>query len=53
MMRRYGVGAWLVVFALVATFVDEPKASFDAAVDTFQAVGEFGGTLITDFRSGE
>ncbi|MGB5759614.1 MAG: hypothetical protein WBM50_22055 [Acidimicrobiales bacterium] len=51
MRRRNGLGFWAVVIALFATFVAEPTASLDVAGQVFEAVGEFGGSVVSDLAA--
>ena len=51
MRRRYGLGFWAVVITIFATFVAEPRATLDVSWQVFQAVGEFGGALVSELAS--
>ena len=53
MARRYGIGFWAVIIALVATFIAEPSASRDVSVQVFQGLGDFGGAIVSELSDGE
>lgn len=52
MIRRYGVTGLLVLVAFLATLWNEPGATIDVIGRGLGALGEFGGTVVSELSEG-
>lgn len=53
MGRRYGLGFYAVLLVLLAVFVNEPMATLEVTAQMFKAVGEFGGSVVSEQAAGD
>jgi len=53
MYRRYPVAILVLVVLSAATFVNEPGATLRFAGDVFSALGELGGSVVSDLAASE
>jgi len=51
MARRYGVSFYLALIVFAAVFVNAPMATLDVSWLAFKAIGEFGGSVVSELAS--
>ncbi len=53
MARRYGLSWYVGLVVLAAVFVKAPMETLEVSWAVFQAVGEFGGDVVSELASGD
>ncbi len=50
--RRYGLSFYVALVVFLAIFVNAPLATLEVSWEAFKAIGEFGGSVVSELASG-